>query len=110
MDVGPADGTSRKPLGMVRNMLIYIDGVKFEINVIFSKDKKGQDYPLILGRSFMETAKSLVDLELKEVFIRSNGYYQCYKVTSPLAYYKLAMEVADDREAFKTFIEGSSHE
>jgi len=68
---------------MVRDMTINIDGFEFEINGIVSKDKKGQDCPLILGRSFMATAKSLVDLELKEVFIRFNGYYQCYKVTPP---------------------------
>jgi len=57
----------------------------FEINVIVTNDNKGQDCLLILERSFMETVKSLEDLELKEVLIRSNGFYQCYKVNPPPA-------------------------
>jgi len=50
------------------------DGFEFEIDVIVSKDTKGQYCPLILGISFIAIVKSLVGLELKEVFIRSNGY------------------------------------
>jgi len=44
----------------------------------------------------MATSKSLVDLEKKEVFIRFNDYYQCYKVTPPYDVYKRAMEFADN--------------
>jgi hypothetical protein len=43
----------------------------------------------------METANSIVDLWLMKVFIRSNGYYQCYKVTSPPPDYNSAMEVIE---------------
>jgi len=72
MDVGLADSSTSKPLGKGRDIIITIDEFEFKIDVIISKDNKGQDYSMILGRSFMVTAKSLVDMELKEVFIRSN--------------------------------------
>jgi len=52
---------------MVRNMMIDIDGFQFEVDVIVAHDKGKQDCPLILGRSFMATAKAFVDLESKEV-------------------------------------------
>jgi len=96
MDVGLENGTITKPLGMVRDIKINIEGFEFEIDVIVSNDNEGQDCPLFLGRSFMATSKSIVDLKLKEVFIRFNVYYQCYKVTPPPEVYNLAREVADD--------------
>jgi len=110
VNVGLEDGTTSKPLDMVRNMNINIDGFKFEIDVIVSKDKKAQNCPLILGRSFMTTTKSLVDLDLNVVFIRSSVYYRWYKVTTPHEDYNLDMEVADDWDAIKAFIKGSSDE
>ncbi|RHN45972.1 hypothetical protein MtrunA17_Chr7g0237191 [Medicago truncatula] len=82
MNVCLADGTTSKHLGMVRVMKINIDGFKFGIDVIVLKVNNAQDCPLILGRSLMVTSKSLLDMELKEVYIRSNGYYQCYKGTN----------------------------
>lgn len=51
---------------------------------------------VILGRSLMVTAKALVDFEKKEVFIRSNSSYQCYKVTPPSYAYDLAIMHVDN--------------
>jgi len=104
MDICLVDGTTSKPPGMVRDMMINIDGFEFEIDVIVSKDNKDQDCPRILGRSSMATTKSLVDLELNEVFIRSNSYHKCYKVNPPPKAYILAIKIADDWEAFKALI------
>jgi len=72
MNVGLVDGSESEHVGKVRNMLIDINGFQFEIDVIVAQDKGEQDCPLIIGRSFTETAKALVHLEHKEVFVRSN--------------------------------------
>jgi len=101
MNVGLVDGRKTKHVGMVRNMMIGVDRFQFEINVIVALDKGKEDFPLIIGRSFLETAKALIDLEHKVVFIRSNGYYQCYKVTPSSNAYNEAMKVADNWEKSK---------
>jgi len=62
MDIGLADGGEAELAGMVIHMMIDIDGFKFKINVIVSKNEKKQDFPLIFGRSFLATAKALIDL------------------------------------------------
>jgi hypothetical protein len=97
MGVGLVDGTTTTThVGMVRDMMINIEGFELLVDVIATKDNEDQNCPLISGRLFMTTAKTLVDLEQKEVFIRSNNYCQCYKVTpSPDAYTKV-MEIFDD--------------
>jgi hypothetical protein len=38
MNIGLADGGKAKLVGMVRDIMVDIDGFKFEINVIVSKD------------------------------------------------------------------------
>jgi hypothetical protein len=55
----------------------------------------------------MVIIKALVDLEQKEVFIMSNSYYQCYKVTPPSNAYNLARKHADNWETFKALVEQS---
>jgi len=62
MEVCLAYGTTTKPLGMFRNMMITIERFELKIEVIVTKDNKDQNIPLILGRSFLEIVKSLVDL------------------------------------------------
>lgn len=105
MNVCLADGSETKLVGMVKNMMVDIDGFQFEIDVIVAKDKGEQDGMLILGRSLMVTAKALVDFEHKEFFIRSNSYYQCYKVTPPSYAYDLAIMHVDNWETFKALVE-----
>ena len=75
--------------------------IGIEIHVIVAQDKGKQGCPLILGTSFLATANALIDLEHKKVFIRSNGYYQCYKVTPPSNAYNEAMKVVDNWEKSK---------
>lgn len=97
MNIGLVDGNETIPVGMVRDMMIDIEGFKFKINVIVSKNKKEQEWPLILGRSFLAIVKALIDLKQKEVFIMSNGYYQCYKVNpSSSNAYNEDIKVADN--------------
>jgi len=56
-------GITTKTLGMVRDMIINIEGFEFGIVVVVVKDNNDQECPQILERSFMETAKYLVDLK-----------------------------------------------
>ena len=52
MDIGHADYREAAPTGMVKDLMIDIKVFKIKVNVIVSKNKKKQDCPLILGRSF----------------------------------------------------------
>jgi len=109
MDIGLVDGEKSTPSKMVRDMMIAIEGFKFKINVIVSKNKKKHNCPLILGWSFLATDKTLIYLKQKEVFIRSNRYYQCYKVNpSSSNAYNEGIKVADTWEMFKEIIEHST--
>lgn len=58
MDIILAYGNETKQPRMVRDMVIDIEGFKFKFNVIVSQNKKEQKCPLILGRSFLATAKA----------------------------------------------------
>jgi len=85
MGDGLVDGTTTTHAGMVRGMMINIGGFELLVDVIATKDNEDQNCPLIPGR-----------LEQKEVFIRSNSYCQCYKVTPSLDAYAKVMEFSDD--------------
>lgn len=70
INVGLADGSETKHVGMVRNMMIDINVFQFKIDFIIVQDKGEQECPLILRRSSMATAKALVDLEAS---VHKNG-------------------------------------
>jgi len=52
LNVSLAYGRETKPVGIVRDVVIDINGFQFEINIIAAHDTRKQDYPLVLGRCF----------------------------------------------------------
>ncbi|XP_014503245.1 uncharacterized protein LOC106763587 [Vigna radiata var. radiata] len=52
-----ADGSSKRPAGMVEDVVIHVEHLEFLVNFVVMEMEANEMIPLILGRPFMKTAK-----------------------------------------------------
>ena len=61
-DVKMADNHLSSPLGMIKDLVINIDGLRFPINCVVMKGGLNDEELFILGRSFLKTSKANMDM------------------------------------------------
>jgi len=54
----------------VEDVLVRVDKFTFPVDFIVLDMKENPDVPLILGRSFLATGRSLIDMEKGELILR----------------------------------------
>ncbi|GJU71825.1 putative reverse transcriptase domain-containing protein [Tanacetum coccineum] len=65
-----ADKTIKQPRGIVENVLVRIGKFIFPINFIILDIPEDDDVPLILGRPFLSTAHSKIDVYKRKITLR----------------------------------------
>lgn len=58
-----ADKSTTCPSGVVEDVLVKVDKFLFPIDFIVIEMEEDDDASLILGRSFMETARMMIDID-----------------------------------------------
>jgi hypothetical protein len=65
-----ADISVLRPLGLINDLIIHVGGFLFHISlVVLDLDSKG-DYPLLLGRAWLRTARIKQDWPKNQVTFR----------------------------------------
>ncbi|XP_061370538.1 uncharacterized protein LOC133313218, partial [Gastrolobium bilobum] len=66
-----ADRSIKKPEGVVEDVLVKVDKFIFPVDfVILDMEEKDTESPLFLGRPFLGTARSLIDVEQGKMMLR----------------------------------------
>ncbi|XP_014489940.1 uncharacterized protein LOC106752719 [Vigna radiata var. radiata] len=58
-----ADRSIKHPYGVVEDVVIKVDKLKFPVDFVVMEMEEGVDIPLILGRPFMKTAKVVIHVD-----------------------------------------------
>ncbi|XP_014496828.1 uncharacterized protein LOC106758412 [Vigna radiata var. radiata] len=58
-----ADGSSKKPYGVVKDVVMRIRRLKFLVDFVVMEMKEDEKIPIILGRSFMKAAKVVINVD-----------------------------------------------
>ncbi|XP_061351842.1 uncharacterized protein LOC133296801 [Gastrolobium bilobum] len=67
-----ADRSIKRPEGVVEDVLIKVDKFIFPVDVILDMEEEDTESPLLLGRPFLATARSLIDVEQWKLMLRVN--------------------------------------
>ncbi|KAK5811795.1 hypothetical protein PVK06_027168 [Gossypium arboreum] len=70
MSIQLADKTIRFPRGIIEDVLVKIDKFIFPVDFIVLDIEKDSNTPLILGRPFLATAKTIIDVSTGELTLR----------------------------------------
>lgn len=71
------DGTEHEPERVVFNVKVAMECFKFLADIVVM-DKS--DYLVTLGRPFLASAKARINLEYKEIILRSRGKYLIHHI------------------------------
>lgn len=58
--------------GVLKDVMVSVDGLSFPIDFFILDIPKDFETPLILGRQFLETGKYIIDVELGELTLSFN--------------------------------------
>ncbi|XP_027927803.1 uncharacterized protein LOC114184687 [Vigna unguiculata] len=58
-----ADNSIKYPYGVVEDVVVQIDKLKFSVDFVVMEMEKDEGVPLILGRPFMKTAKVVINVD-----------------------------------------------
>jgi len=58
-----ADSSVKYPYGVVEDVVVQIDKLKFPVDFVVMEMKKDEGVPLILGRPFMKTTKVVINVD-----------------------------------------------
>ncbi|XP_061347095.1 uncharacterized protein LOC133292663, partial [Gastrolobium bilobum] len=68
-----ADRSIKRPEGVVEDVLVKVDKFIFPVDfVILDMEEEDTESPLLLGRPFLATARSLIDVEQGKLMLRVN--------------------------------------
>ncbi|XP_050222478.1 uncharacterized protein LOC126672567 [Mercurialis annua] len=59
-----ADHSVKKPYGIVENVLVKVDKFIFPTDFVVLDNEIDKEYPLILGRPFVNTSRALIDVNV----------------------------------------------
>ncbi|GKA81061.1 retrovirus-related pol polyprotein from transposon TNT 1-94 [Tanacetum coccineum] len=78
-----ADRTIKQPRGIVENVLVRIGKFIFPIDFIILDIPEDDDVPLILGRPFLSTAHSKIDVYKRKITLRAREEKLVFKSIKP---------------------------
>jgi hypothetical protein len=79
-----ADTTISKPLGKVEDVLIKAGNLIFPVDFIVLDTPENRDIPIILGRPFLATGRTLIDMEKGELILRVEDKQEIFNIYTPL--------------------------
>ena len=73
IELSLADGSVRRPHGIVEDVIVKVENCYFPVDFIIMHMKSTKDFtdaPIILGRPFLATAKTIMDWGKEEVIFQ----------------------------------------
>ncbi|GJV38292.1 hypothetical protein Tco_1410769 [Tanacetum coccineum] len=83
LTIEPADRTIKQPRGIAKNVLVRIGKFIFPIDFIILDIPEDDDVPLILGRPFLSTAHSNIDVYKRKITLRVGEEKLVFKSIKP---------------------------
>ncbi|XP_014492827.1 uncharacterized protein LOC106755230 [Vigna radiata var. radiata] len=94
-----ADGSPKRPYGMIEDIMVQINNLRFLVDFVVLKMEENAEIPIILGRSFMKTAKVIINVDEGTIVLKdqeeevifnacNTGQQAQVKKTSPKAAFK----------------------
>ena len=74
------------PYGVAEDVLVKVDKFVFPVDFVIVDMEEDQEVPLILGRSFMKTAKALIDVDEGKLIVRIDDDEVKFNVFEALHY------------------------
>ncbi|XP_075109045.1 uncharacterized protein LOC142180848 [Nicotiana tabacum] len=65
-----ADQSTKKPMGIIENLLVRVDKFVFLVDFIVLEMKECPDEPIILGRPFLATGRAIIDVHQGQLILR----------------------------------------
>ncbi|XP_075076882.1 uncharacterized protein LOC142163491 [Nicotiana tabacum] len=65
-----ADQSTKKPKGIIENVLVRVDKFVFPVDFIVLEMKECPDEPIILGRPFLTTGRAIIDVHQGQLILR----------------------------------------
>ncbi|XP_075079216.1 uncharacterized protein LOC142164703 [Nicotiana tabacum] len=65
-----ADQSTKRPKGIIRNVLVRVDKFVFPVDFIVLEMKECPDEPIILGRPFLATGRAIIDVHQGQLILR----------------------------------------
>ncbi|XP_074336832.1 uncharacterized protein LOC141674003 [Apium graveolens] len=89
-----ADRSITYPRGIVEDVLVKVDKLIFTVDFVILDFKKDKKIPIILGRTFLATGRTLIDVQKEELIMRKfpTDEEECYKVELVDSIVNLEME------------------
>ncbi|XP_035837803.1 uncharacterized protein LOC118485606 [Helianthus annuus] len=80
MSIRLTDRSIKYPCGFVENMLVKIDKFVFPVDFVILDMDKDSRVPLILGRPFLNTARTIVDVAAGQITLRVNDEHVTFDI------------------------------
>ncbi|XP_021996223.1 uncharacterized protein LOC110893421 [Helianthus annuus] len=80
MSIPLADRSIKYPRGFVENMLVKIDKFVFPVDFVILDMDEDSRVPLILGRPFLNTARTIVDVAAGQITLRVNDEHVTFDI------------------------------
>ena len=81
-----ADRSLAYPKGIIEDVLIKVDKFILPADFIVLDCEEDAELPLIVGRPFLATARTLIDVEKGEIKLRVNGEEVVFNMNKALKY------------------------
>ncbi|XP_035835799.1 uncharacterized protein LOC118484026 [Helianthus annuus] len=80
MSIRLADRSIKYPRGFIENMLVKIDKFVFPVDFVILNMDEDSKVPLILGRPFLNTARTIVDVAAGQITLRVNDEHVTFDI------------------------------
>ncbi|KAK2409318.1 hypothetical protein QL285_044752 [Trifolium repens] len=68
-----ANQSSIHSVGTVRDVLVKVKNLEFLVDFMILDIEEDEEHPIILGRPFLATSKTIIDMDLGKITLRSGG-------------------------------------
>ncbi|XP_019233296.1 PREDICTED: uncharacterized protein LOC109213911 [Nicotiana attenuata] len=80
MSLQLADQTTIIPEGIVEDVLVRVDKFVFPVDFIVVNMEENREVPLILGRSFLDTIRAILDIQERQLMLRVGEERLIFKI------------------------------
>jgi len=70
MTITPADRSISYPYGVLKDVLVQVNDLVFPTGFVILDMAEDEEMPLRLGRPFLATCRTLIDVEMVEMMLR----------------------------------------
>ena len=102
MSIQLADRTIRYLRGIIQDVLVQIDKFIFLVDFVVLDMDEDSEVPLILGRPFLATARTIIDVATGELVLHVGDETITFQARDPI-------RISSDQDDFKSFVNVSDH-